>query len=28
MGEKGQSVLNILGRISEWNEVVDLAKEA
>jgi hypothetical protein len=27
MGEKGQSVLNILGRISEWNELVDLARE-
>jgi hypothetical protein len=27
MEEKGQSVLNILGRISEWNEVVDLARE-
>lgn len=28
MGEKGQSVLDILGRIPEWKELVDLAREA
>jgi hypothetical protein len=27
MEEKGQSVLDILGRISEWNKLVDLARE-
>jgi len=27
MEEKGENILNILGRISEWNELVDLARE-
>jgi hypothetical protein len=27
MEEKGENILNILGRISEWNKLVDLARE-